>query len=57
MRRVRYARIFWIGAAGILVLAALIGISALLRSATRSADGLAVALRLGERLLLRRRGL
>ena len=29
---VRYARIFWIGAAGVLVLAALIGISSLLRS-------------------------
>jgi hypothetical protein len=29
---IRYARIFWIGAAGIVVLAALIGISSLLRS-------------------------
>jgi hypothetical protein len=29
---VRYARIFWTGAAGVVVLAALIGISALLRS-------------------------
>lgn len=32
MTGVRYARVFWIGAAGVLVLAALIGISSLLRS-------------------------
>ena len=32
MTGVRYARIFWIGAAGALVLAALVGISSLLRS-------------------------
>ena len=32
MTGVNYARIFWIGAAGVLVLAALIGISSLLRS-------------------------
>jgi uncharacterized membrane protein YozB (DUF420 family) len=35
----RYARIFWIGAAGILVLAALIGVSALLRSDFTETDG------------------
>ena len=39
MRRIRYARIFWIGAAGILVLAALIGVSALLRSDFTETDG------------------
>jgi hypothetical protein len=39
VRRVRYARIFWISAAGILVLAALIGISALLRSDFTETDG------------------
>jgi hypothetical protein len=36
---VRYARIFWIGAAGVVVLAALIGISALLRSDFSETDG------------------
>lgn len=36
---VRYARIFWIGAAGAIVLAALIGISALLRSDFTETDG------------------
>jgi hypothetical protein len=36
---VRYARIFWIGAAGAVVLAALIGISALLRSDFTETDG------------------
>lgn len=36
---VRYARIFWIGAAGVVVLAALIGISALLRSDFTETDG------------------
>jgi hypothetical protein len=36
---VRYARLFWIGAAGAVVLAALIGISALLRSDFTETDG------------------
>jgi hypothetical protein len=36
---VRYARIFWIGAAGAIVLAALIGISALLQSDFTETDG------------------
>jgi hypothetical protein len=36
---VRYARLFWIGAAGAIVLAALIGISALLRSDFTETDG------------------
>jgi len=36
---VRYARIFWIGAAGTVVLAALIGISALARSDFTETDG------------------
>ena len=36
---IRYARIFWIGAAGALVLAALIGISALLSSDFSETDG------------------
>jgi hypothetical protein len=36
---VRYARIFWIGAAGVVVLAALIGISALVRSDFTETDG------------------
>jgi hypothetical protein len=36
---VRYARMFWIGAAGIVVLAALIGISALVRSDFTETDG------------------
>jgi mannitol-specific phosphotransferase system IIBC component len=36
--RVRYARIFWIGAAGALVLAALLGISALLRGEISDTD-------------------
>jgi hypothetical protein len=35
---IRYARIFWIGAAGILVLAALIGISSLLSSSFSETD-------------------
>jgi hypothetical protein len=36
---IRYARIFWIGAAGVIVLAALIGISALVRSDFTETDG------------------
>lgn len=39
MTRTRYARIFWIGAAGTLVLAALIGISSLLQSDFSETDG------------------
>ncbi len=39
MSGVRYARIFWIGAAGVIVLAALLGISALLRSDFTETDG------------------